>query len=287
MNNGMMLVAEIMLAVTLGWASPQLPDPGAGGAGAAAAPVFLAADIAEKAEPRTASARLSLLRADGAELAWIEGLMKVPEFRGTRVLPDVLRFEAPWLDPDTGVTQGTGESIRFEVDRGTLLRDGGISGNAGMLEGDDGLMRLSSLASGEGEYDIYDLSLTWDAYKPGPLTLSIIGGIKAIDARIGRTVQSGGTTTFEDARGVVAVPVIGGGVAWKLSDDMTLSGMASTQTFDGAGSVVDLSAETSIRISPNIGFSAGYQFIRSAIEVQSMDADLEREGLFARLQIRF
>lgn len=282
MNNEMMLGADLILGVTLMLASPQLPDLGPGGAAPARAQ-----PISGTTEPRTASARLSLLRADGVELAWIEGLVKVPEFRGTRVMPDVLRFEAPWLDPSTGVTQGTGESIRFEVDRGTLLRDGGISGNAGMLEGDDGLMRLSSLASGEGEYDIYDLSLTWDAYKPGPLTLSIIGGIKAIDARIGRTVQSGGATTFEDARGVVAVPVIGGGVAWKLSEDMTLSGMASTQTFDGAGSVVDLSAETSIRITPNIGFSAGYQFIRSAIEVQSMDAELEREGLFARLQIRF
>jgi hypothetical protein len=287
MNNEMMSGAELIMGAALMFVSPQLPDPGAGGAGGSIAPVVRAQPEVESTAARTASARLSLLRADGVELAWIEGLVKVPEFRGTRVLPDVLRFEAPWLDPSTGVTQGTGESIRFEVDRGTLLRDGGISGNAGMLEGDDGLMRLSSLASGEGEYDIYDLSLTWDAYKPGPLTLSVIGGIKAIDARIGRTVQSGGTTTFEDARGVVAVPVIGGGVAWKLSEDMTLSGMASTQTFDGAGSVVDLSAETSIRISPNIGFSAGYQFIRSAIEVQSMDAELEREGLFARLQIRF
>lgn len=285
MNNVMMLVAELMLGTTLAVASPQLPEaPDSGGTANAVTSSPL---VINQNEPRIASARLSLLRADGVELAWIEGLVKVPEFRGTRLLPDVLRFEAPWLDPSTGVTQGTGQSVRFEVDRGTLLRDGGISGNTGMLGGDDGLMRLSSLASGEGEYDIYDLSLTWDAYKPGPLTLSVIGGIKAIDARIGRTVQSGGTTTFEDARGVVAVPVIGGGVAWKLSEDMTFSGMASTQTFNGAGSVVDLSAETNIRITPNIGFSAGYQFIRSAIEVQSMDAELEREGLFARVQIRF
>ncbi len=285
MNNQMMLAAELMLGATLLWLSPQVPDPdgsGARGAAVAQSPFGVSA-----AETRPSSARLSLLRADGVEIGWIEGMFKVPEFRGARVMPDVLRFEAPWLDPNAGTTLGTGQSVRFEVDRGTLLRDGGISGKAGMVGGDDGLMRLASLASGEGEYDIYDLSLTWDAYKPGPFTLSVIGGLKAIDARIGRTVERDGSATFEDARGVVAVPIIGGGIAWKISEDMTLFGSASTQTFDSAGSVVDLSAETSIRFSPNIGFSAGYQFIRSAIEVQSMDAELEREGLFARLQIRF
>ncbi len=289
MNNVMMLAAELMLGATLLWLSPQSPD--------SATPEAEVHGVIEQATPspfgvydaelRTSSARLSLLRADGVEIAWIEGLFKVPEFRGARMMPDVLRFEAPWLDPNAGTTLGTGQSVRFEVDRGTLLRDGGISGNAGTISGDDGLMRLASIAAGEGEYDIYDLSMTWDAYKPGPFTLSVISGVKAIDARIGRTVESGGTTTFEDARGVVAVPIIGGGIAWKLSEDMSLFGSASTQTFDNAGSVVDLSAETSIRFSPNIGFSAGYQFIRSTIEVQSMDAELEREGLFARLQIRF
>ncbi len=83
------------------------------------------------------------------------------------------------------------------------------------------------------------------------------------------------------------MPVIGGGVSWRLSEEMSFSGTASTHTFTDQGTVLDLSAETSIRLTPNIGLFAGYQFIRSAIEVQSLEADLEREGVFARLQIRF
>ena len=274
MNNATMtVVAELMLAVALAAGPTGLP-------GAAPAPDSTTSFL-------TGSARLSLMRADGVELAWIEGLVTVPDAAGVAVLPDVLRFEAPWLDAETGETLGVGNAVRFEIDRGTLLRDGGISGRSSLPTGDDGLMRLASLASGEGEYDIYDLSLAWDAYSPGPLTVSLIGGVKAIDARIGRVVGSGENATFRDARGVVAVPVIGGGVSWRIGDDLTVSGTASTHTFEGAGSVLDFSAETSIRLSPNVGLSAGYQFIRSAIEVQSMDAELEREGIFARVQIRF
>ena len=267
--------AEIMLAATLAWVPP--------GDTAGTEPVpSLTFDATDR---RVGLARLSLVRADGVELAWIEGLLTVPAFEGRNLLPDVLRFEAPRLDENTGETLGVGESVRFVVDRNTYLRDGGISGEGDALAGDDGLMRLSSLAAGEGEYDIYDLSLSWDAYSPGPLTVSVIGGLKAIDARISKSAD--GTGSFRDARGVAAVPVIGGGVSWRLNDDMTLSGVATTQSFSGQGSVLDLSAETSIRLAPNVGLSAGYQFIRSSIEVQSLDATLESEGVFARIQIRF
>lgn len=241
----------------------------------------------DRSEARIGRARLSLMRADGVELAWIEGIVTVPDFNGSELLPDVIRFEAPWLDQNTGTTEGVGQDVRFEVDRGTMLRDGGISGDRAMIEGDDGLMRLASMAAGEGEYDIYDLTLSWDAYRPGPVTLSVIGGLKAIDARIGKVVEDNGTSTFRDARGLVAVPIIGGGVSWRVTEAMTLNGTASTQTFDGSGNVLDLSAETSIRLSPNVGLNAGYQFIRSAVEVQSLETNLQSDGVFARVQIRF
>ncbi len=271
----MMPLAEIMLAATLAL-NPPADTPG---------PEVLSLSL-DAADRRVGLARLSLVRADGVELAWIEGLLTVPAFEGRNLLPDVLRFEAPRLDENTGETLGVGESVRFVIDRNTYLRDGGISGEGDAIAGDGGLMRLASLAAGEGEYDIYDLSLSWDAYSPGPLTVSVIGGLKAIDARISKSADGAGGS-FRDARGVAAVPVIGGGVSWRLNDDMTLSGVATTQSFSGQGSVLDLSAETSIRLAPNVGLSAGYQFIRSSIEVQSLDATLESEGVFARIQIRF
>lgn len=269
----------MMLATVLAAASPQLMDMGSQGG----SDVF----AVELEEARVARARLSLMRADGIELAWIEGLVRIPEFDGRSAIPDVLRFEAPLLEPDTGVREPLGRTFRFEIDRTTALRDGGISGQQPALSGDDGLMRLTSLASGEGEYDIYDLSLAWDAYKPGPLTVSVIGGIKAIDARISRAVTGENGTSFQDARGVAAVPVIGGGISWRVSEDMVVSGTASTQSFSGQGNVLDLSAETSFRLAPNIGLSAGYQVIRGSIEVESLSTELDREGVFARIQIRF
>lgn len=269
-----------ILGTSLAIASPQSMEVGNGGGGERTL-------ILDRSDARVGHARLSLMRADGVELAWIEGVVSIPDFNGRELLPDVIRFEAPWLDQDTGTTRGVGQGIRFEIDRGTMLRDGGISGEHAMIEGDDGLMRLASLAAGEGEYDIYDLTLSWDAYRPGPVTISVIGGLKAIDARIGKVVEEDGTSTFRDARALVAVPVIGGGVSWQVSEDMIVSGIASTQSFEGQGSMLDFSAETSIRLAPNIGLNAGYQFIRSAVEVQSLDTNFESDGVFARIQIRF
>jgi hypothetical protein len=276
----MMMPIAMILGTSLALGgSPQSMEVGNGGGERAL--------TLDRSEARIGRARLSLMRADGVELAWIEGIVTIPDFNGRELLPDVIRFEAPWLDQNNGTTEGVGQDVRFEVDRDTMLRDGGISGDRAMIEGDDGLMRLASMAAGEGEYDIYDLTLSWDAYRPGPVTVSVIGGLKAIDARIGKVVEDNGTSTFRDARGVVAVPIIGGGVSWRVSEGMTLSGTASTQTFDGPGSVLDLSAETSIRLSPNVGLNAGYQFIRSAVEVQSLDTNLQTDGVFARVQIRF
>ncbi len=244
---------------------------------------------------RTGRARLSLMRADGAELAWVEGDVSLPEYRHDWVLPGTIEFapraiDAEAVDPSLlpliEAPADPRDGLRLVIDRSTSLSDGGISGARGAI-GNDGIMRLSSIASGEGEYDFYDLKFAWDALAPGPLTISLTGGLKAIDARIGKVVDRGGISTFEDARGVVAVPIIGGGVSWQIDDHIALTGNAVTQSFGGQGSVLDMSAETSIRLSPNIGISAGYQFIRSAIEVQSLGAELERDGVYARIRIVF
>ncbi len=272
----MMMLGTILIGLALNAGGPQAMQMTEGGT----------ADLVIDAA-RRGRARLSLMRADGVELAWIEGEVALPSFDGAGLVPDQFRFDAPRLDGDGPSGAQPGDSLRLVVDRDTALRDGGISGATGAISGDDGLMRLSSLASGEGEYDIYDLTLSWDAFRPGPVTVSFIGGLKAIDARFGRTINDGGTGTYRDARGVVAVPVVGGGVSWAIADGFALSGTASTQTFDGQGTVLDMSAETSIRLAPNVGLSAGYQFIRSAIEVQSLSAQLEREGVYARIQILF
>lgn len=244
---------------------------------------------------RTGRARLSLMRADGVELAWVEGDLSIPEYRHDWTLPEAISFTPPTIDIEgidptqlalVDARGDTDDALRLVIDRDTSLTDGGISGARGAIS-TDGIMRLSSIASGEGEYDFYDLKFAWDALAPGPLTISLTGGLKAIDARIGKVVDEGGVSTFEDARGVVAVPIIGGGVSWQLDDNIAFTGSAVTQSFGGQGSVLDMSAETSIRFSPNVGLSAGYQFIRSAIQVQSLGSELEREGVYARIRIVF
>lgn len=277
-----------MISGMLGAATPQLEPM---------TPILDVAPAAPQldAEPmRTGLARLSLMRADGVELAWVEGEVRVPTYHRETFLPEAIEFAPPKVDfEEASVSTFTlsadnepDDGLRLVIDRNTVLRDGGISGSRGAI-GDDGIMRLTSLAAGEGEYDFYDLAFAWDALTPGPLTISFTGGLKAIDARIGKVVDDGGISTFQDARGVVAVPVIGGGVSWQIDENIQFTGSAITQSFGGQGTVLDMSAETSIRLAPNIGLSAGYQFIRSAIQVQSLGSELEREGVYARIRIEF
>lgn len=256
----------------------ELGYGGGGGGGGGAA-------LTDRLETRRAW--LSMIRADGVEVAWVEGVVRLPPMDMTGTLPDVIRFETPVIGPENGWSAGVGDGVRFEFGRSTALRDGGISGQTGGLSADNGLMRLSSLASDEGEYDIYDLEVAWDALSPGPVTVSLIGGLKAIEARIGKVVQEEGVSTFRDARGIAAMPVVGGEVRWRVNRQVGISGSATTHALSGQNSVLDLSAQTTIRLAPNIGLSAGYQYIQSALEVRSMETDFEREGVFARIQILF
>jgi hypothetical protein len=183
-----------------------------------------------------------------------------------------------------------GPGVRLSFGRPTTLRDGGIDGDRAQLDDSDD--RLWSFANASGEFDLYDMSLEWEAWKPGALAVSLIGGVRAIQADVGRVRESRGadgslSTTLDQARGVVAVPVFGAGIRYDASDALSFNARASTHAGGDGEAFVGFTAETSLRLSPNIGLHAGYQSIRSVLEVRSVDAELSEEGVFARLTIEF
>lgn len=178
-------------------------------------------------------------------------------------------------------------SLGLHVERSTALRDGGIDSARGTLEADP----LAGYAEPNGEFDLYDISMNVGQFGDRELGLSLLTGFRAIRADVGQVSVSqdragNTTTTYREGQGLVAVPVIGTGVHWSPTDQIRLRGNASTHTISNA-TFFDLRAEAEIRLAYNVGLTAGYEYVRSAMEVRNVDAELSEAGLFARLQIKF
>jgi len=177
-------------------------------------------------------------------------------------------------------------NMRFSVGRNTTLNDGNIAGSSVSLPGDRN--SISTMTQSEGEYNFYDMAVEWKAASTGKVDLSFTSGVTAIQANVSKRVQSGGTTTIYDATNrVIAVPTIGSSVRWKISNDWSLTGNATTQSLNMGSSLIGFNAQTDWRISDRIGLSAGYQILRSEFDFGAVTSDLNQEGLFARLQIQF
>ncbi len=179
--------------------------------------------------------------------------------------------------------------LRLEFSRPTQLRDGGVNGEHSAF----GVGQLSAFADDRGEIDLYDIAFRWDAVSQGPVTFSLIGGVKAVAAdivnEVGEYDVSGNlvSTRLDDAYGIAPVPVFGGGVRWDVSDTFYISGAAQTHTIPDGASLLDLTAQTGLDFSPNVGLRAGYQYLRTTVQVQNLDASLSVSGVFARLEITF
>jgi hypothetical protein len=180
------------------------------------------------------------------------------------------------------------ERSGLTVGRSTALRDGGIDGARSSLGGE----QLAGYAEPGGEFDLYDISMRVGSIGTRRMGVEFITGFRAVEARVGRshserTDAGDMQTTLDLARGVVTIPIIGTGVHWQPSERVRLSGSASTHTMHDSATFYDLTAEAEIQLRPNVGFVAGYQYVRSAMEVRAVPAELDEEGLYARIQIRF
>ena len=235
--------------------------------------------------------QLSIMRSTGIDPSWISDRLEIPEFDLT--LHRLTQGDHPFTIESwaTGLTDHRGmqinDSLIFSVGRTTALRDGNIAGNAGTLNTDTSGEHVPSLAQAEGEYDIYDIALEWEAIKAGPVTFSLLSGIKAIEANIGKPVTINGDTTTDIERRFAALPMVGSGIHWQISENFSFSGAALTLPIETGDALIDFNASTDLRISSNIGFVTGYRIIRTSFDVGSVSSDLTQEGLFARLEISF
>lgn len=182
----------------------------------------------------------------------------------------------------SGYPSSTDSNLRFHVDRNTTFNDGGIGG--GSLSSPSSTS-IASLTQGSGTYNLTDMELQWSSGAEGPLDFVFLSGITAIEAQ--QVSLGEARDSSEIQRQVVAVPTIGSAVRWDISDTLSLSGQATTQTLDLGSSLLGFQAKTDWRLSDRVGLSAGYQIFRSEFNLGAYSRDLSQEGLFARLQIKF
>ncbi len=235
---------------------------------------------------------LSAMRASGVDPSWIVQGITIPQFDPTirRVTQDdhPLTIESWATHHSSGNGLALTNSLSFNVGRTTDLSDGNIAGSSGGFSGNGGNDHVASIAQSEGEYDLYDLSLQWNAVDAGPLKLSLLSGLKAIESNIGKRVKDAqGNTSIDSEHRVTAMPMVGSGVSWQINEDFSIRGSAMTHPIDSGDALIDFNAATNLRITRNIGLVAGYRIIRSTFDVGDVSTELTQEGLFARLQISF
>jgi hypothetical protein len=232
--------------------------------------------------------KLTDLRAQGADIDLIQSRSTDTGFQMSinGITRDVEIDSIEQLYYSTNSIKSTSSDLRFSVDRNTIFNDGDISGSSGSLPGSDS--SVSTMTQREGEYNFYEMEVEWKAASAGALDFSFTSGVTAIEANVSKSVQNGGSTEILDAtHKVIAVPTIGSAVRWNISRDWSLTGEATTQSLNVGSSLIGFNAKSDWRISDRVGLSAGYQIIRSEFDLGAVTTDLNQEGLFARLQIRF
>lgn len=236
---------------------------------------------AEGSEP--VPVRLVLSGPEGEPLAWLDGVLPSTELARRAVSGEIgLTFALPETAPGMSQNLTLAPGLHFHAGRAAGFANAGIdheSAETGRVHG--------FVDAGGTRFDLYDISLRWDAFDPGPFTVTLLGGVRAIDAQTGVAPESADPLAAGDMRDVVAVPVVGGGLRWEVADGFYFAGSAATHTLDTSGTFIGLTAETGITLSPRVGVFAGYQYIRSALNVDSLADELSQEGVFARLEIRF
>ena len=238
--------------------------------------------------PLTTS-QLAQLRAQGTDIELVKSQSSsLPNFQfSTASVSHAIEDDTiKHLYYTTASIDSDNSDIRFNVDRNTTLNDGDIAGSGTSLPGTGD--SVSTMTKSEGEYNFYDMEVEWKAASTGKVDFSLTSGVTAIEANVAKRVSNGSSTDIYDAtHKVIAVPTIGSSVRWNISRDLSLSGQATTQSLNMGSSFIGFNAQTDWRISDRVDLSAGYQILRSQFDLGAVTTDLNQEGLFARLSIKF
>ena len=206
--------------------------------------------------------------------------------RASLIFSGRVRLDVPLIDEhtdlsflDVPIEGGAPVQIRFK--RPTELVDGGF----GKPSATDATATSYFESPGE-RFERYALSLEWvPAGRDSELQWLVIGGLHAIRADIGKLNET--RLGLTEAHGTVAFPTVGTGIRWSPSDSFSLSTTASTRSLDQSANMLELILSAQMKLSPTVGITAGYEIYRTDLTIDDLRTSLDREGIFARLSIRF
>ncbi|MBC7833512.1 MAG: hypothetical protein H7Y88_00240 [Phycisphaerales bacterium] len=164
----------------------------------------------------------------------------------------------------------------------------GVAGFDPLIQGGLGSASLSGLSErgvAAGSVDVYDLSLDWRALRTGPLSFSVLGGVRALGYDVLTNPEGDGSRSRQSD--FTPIPVAGGGIRWDVGSHVFIRGRGVGHANDEDGSFLDLSLETGIDITRLTQLSVGYQHLRAASARGPMDASVERDALLLQFRIRY
>lgn len=152
---------------------------------------------------------------------------------------------------------------------------------------------FTGVLGSEADVDIYQVDLAFDVVEAGPLTISFGPGVRILDFEASVTgtatdpITSITAVRTETASGVAPLPGPGLGVRFDVTERVYVKGGIRGMYLGDYGNFFDASAEVGVDFTRNIGVYAGYRWMHAEADVDDVEFDVDLDGLYAGVEIRF
>ncbi len=132
-----------------------------------------------------------------------------------------------------------------------------------------------------GGVDVLEARLHLEAARVGPLTLDLLGGVRAT------TMDYLPAYTPEVVPlNIEPEPIVGASLRWDVVRRLSIVGAAVASATNPEG-LADLTVDARWRLSNSAELSVGYQLMRGTFEQQNISGDVKRDTVVVQLKLSF
>lgn len=143
------------------------------------------------------------------------------------------------------------------------------------------------------EFDVFHGELAFDVVEAGPFTVALGFGVRVMDfsATVSGIATDPGSgisaQTTETVDIVVPLPAPGLTVRWDVTKRLYLRGVLRGIYAGDYGNFFDAVGEVGFDITRNIGLYGGYRWMHGEADVSDVAFEVDLEGLYAGVEVRF
>lgn len=132
-----------------------------------------------------------------------------------------------------------------------------------------------------GGVDVLEARLHLEAARVGPLSLDLIGGVRA-------TTMDYLPAYTPDVvpLNIEPEPIVGASLRWDVVRRLSIVGAAVTSATNPEG-LADLTVDARWRLSPSVELAVVYQLMRGTFEQQNISGDVKRDTVVVQLKLSF